>query len=224
MHHKSYVAFAVLGFFMIAMACGSMAPAPNSVESTPQPVEKNLSTFRPIQGTTYMIADISGSPTTNERDFSPFSWIERGYSGYSGFEVYNYVFFNSETETFNRLLPTNEYVVLQIIGFPTGTPTEKPEDFKPVMWWMYILAKADTDQNGKLDYQDKLTIGIADVGGNTATELIADVDHILGNTLKDDNTLFVIYHAIDKNYVAKIDLPGRAVVSTNEMNLGEDVK
>jgi hypothetical protein len=171
-----------------------------------------------------MIADISGNPQTNERDFSSFSWVERGYSGYSGYEIYNYVFFSRETETFTRLLSTNEYVVLQIVGFPAGTPTEKLEDFKPVMWWLYLLAKADTDQNGSLNYQDKLTIGVADVGGNRPTELISDVDNMLGHILKDENTLFVFYHAGDKNYVAKIDLPGRQIVSTIEMDLGEDVK
>jgi hypothetical protein len=114
--------------------------------------------------------------------------------------------------------------VLQIVGFPTGLPTEKPEDFEPVKWWLYIVAKADTDENGILDYRDKLTIGVTDVGGNMPTEVLSDVESVLGHTLKDENTLFVIYHSLDKNYVAKIDLPARQVVSTNEINLGEDVK
>jgi hypothetical protein len=34
----------------------------------------------------------------------------------------------------------------------------------------------------------------------------------------------VISHSLDKNYIAKIDLPGRQLVITNEMDLGEDVK
>ena len=211
----------------IAVACNRFTRSPNStgVEATPQPVEKHLSAFRPIEGTSFMIADISGNPQAEERgSFSPFRWIESGYSGYSGYEIYNFVFFNSETETFNRLLPTNEHVVLQIIGFPPGTPTEKPEDFEPVSWWLYVLAKADTDKTGVLDYKDKLTIGVTDVGGNSPAELIPDIDRVLGHILKEENMLFVIYHSLDKNYIAKIDLPGRQIVSTTEMNLGDDVK
>ena len=211
----------------IGVGCNRITQSPNSVgiEATPQPIEKHLSAFRPIEGTSYMIADISGNPQTEERgSFSPFRWIESGYSGYSGYEIYNFVFFNSETETFNRLLPTNEHVVLQIIGFPPGTPTENPEDFEPVSWWMYVLAKADTDKNGVLDYKDKLTIGVTDVGGNSPTELIPDVDRVLGHILKGENMLFVIYHSLDKNHIAKIDLPGRQIASTTEMNLGDDVK
>jgi len=220
------ILFLVILISLIGVGCNSFTQSPNSagMEATPQPVEKHLSAFRPIEGTSYMIADISGNPQTEERgSFSPFRWIESGYSGYSGYEIYNFVFFSSETETFNRLLPTNEYVVLQIVGLPSGAPTDKPEDFEPVRWWLYVLAKTDTDKNGILDYKDKITIGVTDVGGNGATELIPDIDSMLGNTLKDD-TLFVIYHSLDKNYVAKIDLPGRTVVSTDEMNLGEDVK
>ena len=217
----------VVSLGLIGAGCNRFTQSPNSagMEATPQPVEKHLSAFRPIEGTSYMIADISGNPQTEERgSFSPFRWIESGYSGYSGYEIYNFVFFSSETETFNRLLPTNEYVVLQIVGLPSGAPTDKPEDFEPVMWWLYVLAKTDTDKNGILDYKDKITIGVTDVGGNSPTELIPDIDSMLGNTLKNDDTLFVIYHSLDKNYVAKIDLPGRTVVSTDEMNLGEDVK
>jgi hypothetical protein len=217
--------FALSGLLLTGLGCNPITRSLDSAGGTPQPVEKHLSSFSPIEGTDYMIANISGNPAESERvSFSPFSWVERGYSGYSGYEIYNYVFFGSETETFNTLLPTNEYVVLQIVGFPSGTPTEKPEDFEPVMWWLYIVAKEDTDANGILDYRDKLTVGVTDVGGNTPTEVISDVESVLGHTLKDENTLFLIYHSLDKNYVAKIDLPGRQVVSTNEINLGGDVK
>ena len=215
---------AIVSLLFAGIACGRPSPLLNSNATAPQPVEKHLSAFRPIQGTDYMIADISGNPADERADASPFSWVERGYSGYSGYEIYNYVFFGSETETFNRLLPSNEHVVLQIVGFPSGAPTDKPEDFEPIQWWLFVLAKSDTDKNGILNYQDKLTIGVTDVGGNSPTELIPDIDSVLGHTLKDNNILFVIYHSLDKNYVAKIDLPGRQVLSTNEIELGDDVK
>jgi hypothetical protein len=227
MQHRILLLSIVVSLILMGVGCNRFTQSPNSVaiEGTLQSVEKHLSAFRPIEGTNYMIADISGNPQANERgNFSPFRWIESGYSGYSGYEIYNYVFFSSEAETFNKLLPTNEHVVLQIVGFPSGAPTDKPEDFKPVMWWLYVLAKTDTDKNGILDYKDKITIGVTDVGGNSPTELIPDIDNMLGNMLKNDDTLFVMYHSLDKNYIAKIDLPSRTVVSTNEMNLGDDVK
>lgn len=214
-----------ISFALTGVTCSGVSQIPNPAQATPQVVEKHLSAFRPIEGTNYMIANISGTPPTRDRgDLSPFSWIDSGYSGYSGYEIHNFVFFNSDSETFNRLLPTNDYVVLQIIGFPTGTQTESLEEFRPVQWWLFVLAKADTDKNGALNYEDSLTLGVTDVGGDNPVELISEVDSVLGHALKGENTLFVIYHSRDRNYVAKIDLPGRQVVSTSEMQLGEDVK
>jgi hypothetical protein len=226
MQRRILLSLILVSFLVTGTACYRPTSSPDAAGSTPQPVEKHLSAFSPIEGTDYMIANISGNPADSAREaFSPFSWTERGYSGYSGYEIYNYVFFGSETETFNTLLPTNEYIVLQIVGFPSGTPTDKPEDFEPVKWWLYVLIKEDTDQNKILDARDKMTIGVTDVGANAPTEVIPDVDDLLGHTLsKDQDTLFVIYHSVDKNYVAKIDLSGRQVVSTNEINLGTDVK
>jgi hypothetical protein len=214
----------VVSLLVISIACGRTSPSFIPAENTLQPVEKHLSAFHPIEGTDYLIAYISGNPE-DRADSSPFNWVERGYSGYSGYEIYNYVFFGKGTETFNRLLPGNDHVVLQIMGFPSGAPTETPEDFEPIRWWLFVLAKSDTDKNGILNYDDKLTIGVTDVGGNRPTEVIPDVDHVLGHTLKEEeDTLFVIYHSLDKNYVAKIDLPGRQVLSTTEIDLGADVK
>ena len=227
MRHKILVSTIFLSLIFMGSSCNQTVRTSNSngVENTPQPVEKHLSAFRPIEGTSYMIADISGNPQLEERgSFSPFRWLESGYSGYSGYEVYNYVFFSTETEAFNKLLPTNEHVVVRIVGFPPGTPTEKPEDFKPVQWWLFMLAKADTNENGKLDSQDQLTLGVTDVGGNNPTELIPEAESVLGHMRKDDETLFVIYHSLNKNYVTKVNLPNRQLVSTNEMNLGQDVK
>lgn len=223
MQRRILLFFTVLSLLAGAIACG-IPRSSNAVQGTPQPVEKHLSAFQPIAGTEYMIANISASPTTAERDFSPFSWMERGYSGYSGYDIYNYVFFSSQTETFNRLLPTNEYIVLQIVGFPSGASGATLEELEPVQWWLYIVAKEDTDKNGLLNYDDKLTVGVTDVGGDHPVELIADVDNVLGHTLQGDSLLFVIYHSLNKNYVAKIDLPGRQIISTNEISLGDDVK
>ena len=212
----------ILNLSIIGTACSRLIQTP--ISTTPS-VGKYLSAFQPIDGTSYMIANISGNPQVEERgNVTSFSWIERGYSGYNDYEIYNHVIFNSQLETYNRLLLTNAYVVLQLIGLPPGTPTEKPEDFRPVMWWMYIFVKSDTDQNGVLNYQDKLTVGVTDVGGYSPTEVILDVDSVLGQILKEDDTLFVIYHLGNKNYIAKIDLPGRQLLNTLDMSIGEDVK
>jgi hypothetical protein len=201
---------------------GSSEPAP-----TPQPLEKILSSFNPIQSTNYLMAGVVTAPVTRESSFNPLEWINNSsrYSSYSS-GTYNYVFFNLDTEQYQRLLPTNEYSIYQTSGFPTlqYDPANPNQPAPTVEWWLYTVIKSDTNKDGYLDYQDKLTISLSDVGGNGYTELIENVDAVMGQIYKDNFALFIIYNASQKNFIAKINPSTREVISTTEMDLGEDVK
>jgi hypothetical protein len=202
-------------------AAGNSEPAP-----TLQPVEKILSPFNPIKGTNTLMAGIISAPVARESSLNPLEWINSsGSSSYSS-GTYNYVFFNLNTEQYSRLLPTNEYNIYQTSGFPTlqYDPANPNQPAPTVEWWVYSVIKKDTDGNGRLDYGDKLTIGVSDVGGNGYTELIENVDAVLSQIYKDSSALFIIYRADHKNYIAKINPTMRKVLSTIEMDLGKDVK
>jgi hypothetical protein len=215
---------------VLAASCSQPLPRLNSDQgnseatATLQPVEKILSAFAPIQGTDFMLARISADPNTRISNENPLDWIRSSYS--SGYDTYNYVFFDLDTETYHRLLPTNDSVIQQIIGFPVTqyNPAEPDAIPEPFEWWLYVVIKADTDQDGRLDADDKKTLGVSDVGGNGYTEIVVDVDNMLGEIYKENSILFLIYNAGDKNYLAKINLTAREVVTTTEMDLGEDVK
>jgi hypothetical protein len=196
-------------------------PAP-----TLQPVEKILSPFTPIQGTDTLMAGVISAPVSREGSLNPLEWINNSsYSSYSS-GTYNYVFFNLNTEEYKRLLPVSDYVIYQTAGFPTlqYDPAKPDQPAPPVKWWVYSIIKKDTNNDGNLGYEDKLTISISDVGGNGYTELIENVDAVLSQIYKDDFAMFIIYNADQKNYIAKINPATREVVSTTEMDLGEDVK
>ncbi len=196
-------------------------PAP-----TPQPVGKILSSFNPIQGTNYLMAGVVSAPASRDSSFNPLEWINNsGYSSYSS-GTYNYVFFNLETETYKRLLPTNEYVIYQTSGFPAFQydPANPEKTAPPVEWWLFSIVKKDTNKDGYLDFKDKLTISLSDVSGGGYTELVENVDAVLGQVYKDSSAMFIMYNAGQKNYIAKINLSTREVLTTTEMDLGEDVK
>ena len=199
--------------------------AASNTASTPVPVEKVLSTFDQIEGTHYLMARISANPDARDSSGGPLSWLESGYSSYS-YDTYNFVFFDLDTETYHRLLPSNKSVILQLTGFPTPVYDASQPDAPrpPIEWWLYTIVKADTDGNGVMNYEDILTLGVSDVGGNGFTEVVGDVDNLLGHLYDDNSSLFVIYHSNGKNYIAKINLSTREVLSTTEMDLGEDVK
>ena len=204
-----------------------VSPAAVESASTPVPVEKSLSSFNPIQGTSYLMAGIIPKPATRETSLNPFQWINSSLSsGYSPYFTYNYVFFNVNTEAYHRLLPTNEYVINQTTGFPqlVYDPANPDQPAPVVEFWVYGVVKADSNADGFLDYRDKFTAAISDVGGNGYTELIENVDAVLSQYYKDNLNLFIIYTASEKNFIAKINPSTRELVSTTEMDLGEDVK
>ena len=91
-------------------------------------------------------------------------------------------------------------------------------------WWVYSIIKKDTNNDGYLGYEDKLTIGISDVEGGGYTELIENVDAVLSQIYKDGSAMFIIYNADQKNYIAKINPSTREIISTIEMDLGQDIK
>jgi len=232
MKHKLISIIALLTFFItscipdIIGGRDSVNVSESEPGATPQPSEKILSSFNPIQGTDYLMAGIVDKPVSRDSSINPFDWISNsGYSSYSS-GTYNYVFFNLKTEQYKKLLPANDYFIIRTTGFPIKEydPAEPDQPAPIIEWWLFTIAKADTNNDGRTDFQDKLTIGISDVGGNGYTELIQNVDTTLGEIYKDSSTMFIMYNADDKNYIAKINPSTREVVNTTEMDLGEDVK
>lgn len=223
----------ILGVMLAGTACipdiVGRSPSENSGPTpTLQPVEKILSSFNPILGTDYLMAGVVSAPDTRDSSFNPLEWINnsgRGYSSYST-GTYNYVFFNLNTEEYKRLLPTNEYSIFQTSGFPVlqYDPANPDQPAPTVEWWVYSVIKTDTNTDGYFGSGDKLTIAISDVGGNGYTEVIENVDAILSQIYKDSSALFIIYNADKKNFIAKINPSTREIISTTEMDLGEDVK
>jgi hypothetical protein len=225
--------FILLSISFLLIACipdifGGGTAVVGNPESTPQVAEKVLSKFNLVQGTDYLMAGVIAAPVTRDSSsLNPFEWINnsRSYYDYS-YSTYNYVFYNLNTETYQQLLPNNDYVISQTSGFPVlqYDPNNPSQPAPPIEYWVFAVVKSDTNNDNKLNQLDKLTIAISSVGGNDYTELIQNVDLVLSQYYKDSTALIVIYNADEKNHISKINLSTRELVSTVEMNLGEDVK
>lgn len=224
--------FIILSISFLVMACipdivgGGSAEVENP-EATPKVVEKKLSSFNLVQGTNYLMAGITAAPVSRESSLNPFEWINnsRAYYDYS-YSTFNYVFYNLNTEAYQRLLPTNDYVIAQTLGFPIlqYDPSNPDQPAPPIEYWVFAVVKSDSNNDEQLNYEDKLTIAVSDVGGNGYTELIQNADVILSQYYKDGSSLIIIYNADNKNYIAKLNPSTRELISTVEMDLGEDVK
>lgn len=216
------IAFLFSVLLVTLTACNQSIGRPiEAVNGTPVPVEKMLGAFYPIEGTQYQLASIATAQGEGGRGYDLTDLFSRGRLDNYG--VYNYVFLDVEAETVHALLPTNEYVILSIQGYPV--PKSDELEKIPTAWWLYSIVKADTNQDKQFSYLDKKTLAVSDVGGQGYTEVITDVDQILADVFKEDNALLVIYRANDKNFLAHVDLAARKVTKTTELpSFGEDVK
>ena len=140
------------------IACGRSIPQESSsgtnAPAAPAPVEKTLSAFTPIIGTDYLMAGIVPVEVTRDSSLNPFEWISNsGYSNYSSYLTYNYVFLNTQTEAYNRLLPSNDYVIYQTVGFPQAVyDPNDPEKPAPIIeFWIFNIVKADTNGDTYFD-------------------------------------------------------------------------
>ena len=228
---RFFIFLFILTISFSTLACTRNITSPqtsvNEEPAAPAPIEKTLSSFTAIQGTDYLMAGIVPAEVSRDSSLNPFEWINNsGYSSYSSYGTYNYVFFNTETEEYHRLLPTNDYIIYQTAGFPQQVydPNNPEKPAPPIEFWMFNIIKADTNSDSYFDYRDKLTIGMSEVGGSNYIELIQNVDAIQSQYYKDPANFFIIYNVNDKNFIAKVDPTTRTIISTTEMDLGEDVQ
>lgn len=220
--------FALSALALLLTACGGLVGrSARGIESgenggTPVAVTKVLGAFYPIEGTQYQLASISTAQGESSRAAS-YDFSQLFSYGRSDYSVYNYVFFDVENETVSPLLPSNANVITSIQGYPVPKSDVTPKI--PVAWWLYTLVKKDTNEDGQLSYLDLKTLAISDVGGKGYTELVKDVDQVLGDVYKDGDILLLIYRANDKNFLARVDLVARKVSKTTELpSFGADVK
>lgn len=203
------------------VACSLPGPNPAGAPSpTPTPAPtKALGAFFPLAGTDYLVAPIVQEVVARESSGFSFS----SSPGYTPASTHNLIFLNQRDETIRQLLPTNDQVLVYRESFPEQRDDD--EEQPPVAWFLYGVVAADTNGDTQLDQEDRQTLAISDAGGIGYTEVLTDVETILGTTLRDPNTLLIIVRQGETYQLARIDLPSRALANLTPFpSLGPDVR
>jgi hypothetical protein len=173
-----------------------------------------LGRFERVSGTDYAMA-----PTHSKQNYQASSY-EKDASA-----VRNYLFVNMLDKSSHWLVPTNKYLFLTAERLPQDTRSdagfrgkvEGDNDGKPVKWLRYEIVKSDTNRDGRFTDKDRRTIAVSGAAGDGYTELIEDVEQMLGSMLRDDNTLLIFYSNDSGSYVSEVDLPSRQITTTREL-------
>lgn len=105
---------------------------------------------------------------------------------------------------------------------------EQPKDESApwiIQWFLYSIVKGDTDHDRRLTDKDTKTIALSDSGGHGYTELIDGVSQIHGYTLRDPETLMLIYRKDGALFLSRINLPQRVIQQTTALPaFGPDIQ
>lgn len=171
----------------------------------PSPKKLYLDAFQPLTGTAYIIAAIQAESS----DRSGFS-----SSSYGLPSATNYLFVNTDTLAGSRLVPTNQWRFLQ--SERLGQRRRSGEVAVVQALW-YLVVKTDTDGDKQLTDRDRQVVALSDATGKNYTEVISQIDRLLGSNRKGDSILQVFYVSSGKNLVSEINFQTRKVVRTEAL-------
>lgn len=158
-------------------------------------IKISLGNFQELEGTPYLMA-----PVNSQENYSQ-NYDKKASS------IRNYLFVNADDKSVQRLVRRNEFLFLNAQEVVLKRSTD---EIVRGMW--YEVVKADSNNNKRLDDKDKKTIAISDVSGSDYTEVIDEVDRLLGSHQKNSTTLLVFYELDGREYIGEISIAKRVLV------------
>ena len=161
----------------------------------------DITGFRKIQGTDFLMSDIT------ERDPS-------NHTIYSGSKTTNIMFISSKENKAHLLFPHAKYLINSTNILSYGSDFNKDQDNSDkAIICQYV--KADTNDNNMLDSRDALSIGLIHPNGKDLVEVLTDVESLLSEDVLDAETLSLIYQKGDKVISARYSLKTFKLLSTS---------
>ena len=154
------------------------------------------------------IEHVSGSesvivPLYSDQDFS------LNYSGNkSTVSIRNILFSNMLIDKNSWLLPTNKFLISEHRLINESNSWDRDEK---VLTILYYIVKNDTNKDNRLTSNDKLTVALSTPDGENYSEVIFNVDDVLGYTVLNKNALAVMFNRENQGYTAYIELSNFSV-------------
>ncbi len=237
--------FIIIGIcFAVAAAAflaSRSAPARTKTSGgTPPPINTlspdslYLGTFRAVQGTSYLVAEVN-EEYRSKSSYGSSRWFD--YNPGAGGSMRNLVFMDGDSLDSRRLFDSNDYVITAVSQFPQPNLNEAQiqaivqagekagENIITVSCMLFQYVEKDTDMDGYLTTEDELTVGITDSGGHGYTDLFTGVERVYWTEMTGPKNLVIVYAQEGQRKVSMIDTTTRAVTQTKVLvELGEEVK
>lgn len=159
-------------------------------------VKTSLGNFKELEGTPYLMA-----PVSSQSDYLQDSSVKKLST------IRNYLFVNANDKSTEQLVPGNDFLFLD-----AQEVVLKRRDDQIVRGMWYEVVKSDSNNDKRLDNNDKKTIAVSDVSGSDYTEVIDEVDRLLGSHQTNSRTLLIFYELDGREYIGEINIPKRVLV------------
>ncbi|WP_333607229.1 hypothetical protein [Arsukibacterium sp.] len=170
----------------------------NIEQSTPVQQNWRLGHMSEVKGSTYVVI-----PLNSEQSY------DRSYFSKSASSIRNYLFIDTQSEHKAWLFEHNKFLITSRVTISAG---QYASSDKPVLAYLYEVVKSDTNRDGHLTNADLNTVALSKPDGSGYTEVLTDIDALLGNTLTQHNTILIIFQRSGTGYTATIDLDSFAVI------------
>jgi len=125
------------------------------------------------------------------------------YSGKSTQSTRNLLFTNMQTGLSNWLLSNNNYLIPQYNLINKSNSYKDDEDIVTIL---YRIVKSDTNKDSRLTENDNLSVSISKPDGTGFTEILGNIEEILGYDLINQEALAIMFYRSGRGYTAHVSL------------------
>ena len=165
-----------------------------------------------------VMVDIDGSPYLMI-PFNSDQAYDQSFSRKASLSVRNYLFIHSETNEQHWLFDTDAYLIANNVHLSEKILSENiaAMDENDVQAILYQVIKTDTNGDQRLNYMDLQTIGLSHPDGQRYTDIVSEIDSLIGHRLINSDTLLVLYQKNGTGYSLRINLPDFTIMDETEL-------
>lgn len=127
----------------------------------------------------------------------------------------NYLFLDTDKNTQSWLLNHNDFTFVKRLSLPTRHYLDK--DNKDTKAYYFEVIQSDTNNDGKQNSADLISVALAKVDGSGFSILIDDIEGILGTQALTSGNILVIYEKAGKGYAAIVDFNSFKLIENKEL-------
>jgi len=126
----------------------------------------------------------------------------------------NLLFSNMLTQVNKWLLPKNNYLIANHRLINETNSYDRNID---VVTILYSIVKSDTNSDSRLTISDKVTVALSDPEGNNYTEVLKDIDDVLGYEILEKKVIAIMFNRENQGFITYVKLSDFKVTKEIEL-------